>query len=367
MCNNRIMKKLKKFEKEINKCSKCGLCQAVCPIFQVTGNECAVSKGKFVMLSGVLKGDLNLNENMTSYLDLCTKCNKCSNFCPAGINVCEILQTAKSEVFPSTKHYKLVNFLQSAKFFDTLIDILQEIAEPFRTKIICTHPTQKILYFKGCVNEAFPKRENALKKILTKAKIKLLERDFSCCGLPFFSSGNLERFEEVKEENTNVINMYNVDYILTDCASCENTLKSYKTINKTIINAETLISTLNFKFKFNKPQHVTFHKPCHLENTQFLNAVLNKCENVEFTEIPDSCCGLAGEFALKNFKISNKLANKRAKEIIDSGAKIILTSCPACTIGLKKALWQNFKFNIKVMNIIDFLSKADEIEYTPNP
>ena len=45
------MKKLKDFEKEINKCSKCGLCQQACPIFQITGNECAVSKGKFTILS----------------------------------------------------------------------------------------------------------------------------------------------------------------------------------------------------------------------------------------------------------------------------------------------------------------------------
>ena len=45
------MKKLKDFEKEINKCSKCGLCQSSCPVYHATGNECAVSKGKFVLLS----------------------------------------------------------------------------------------------------------------------------------------------------------------------------------------------------------------------------------------------------------------------------------------------------------------------------
>jgi len=44
------MDKLKDFETELNKCSKCGLCQAVCPIFKITQNDCTVSKGKFIML-----------------------------------------------------------------------------------------------------------------------------------------------------------------------------------------------------------------------------------------------------------------------------------------------------------------------------
>ena len=76
------MKKLSDFKDEISKCSKCGLCQSVCPIYKLTGNDCAVSRGKFVMLDGVLKGDLKLNKNINKYLDLCLKCDKCSNFCP---------------------------------------------------------------------------------------------------------------------------------------------------------------------------------------------------------------------------------------------------------------------------------------------
>ena len=53
------MRQFSDFKDDINKCSKCGLCQGVCPIYKETGNECAVSRGKFVMLDGVLKGDLN--------------------------------------------------------------------------------------------------------------------------------------------------------------------------------------------------------------------------------------------------------------------------------------------------------------------
>ena len=39
-----------------------------------------------------------------------------------------------------------------------------------------------------------------------KKAFELIEKDFGCCGLPFLSSGNLERFEEAKEHNLKLLN-----------------------------------------------------------------------------------------------------------------------------------------------------------------
>lgn len=349
------MKKLKDFEKEINKCSKCGLCQSSCPVYHATGNECAVSKGKFVMLSGVLKGDLKLSDKINSYLDLCLNCDKCSKFCPAGINVCEILQTAKYEYISNKKFFKIIKLFHCA--LEKFINLANRISEPFRVKSL--QSKRAILYFKGCANKIYPRTENSLKKLLNKAGIELVDADFSCCGLPFFSSGDLEKYEEVKARNTELINQSTAEYILTDCASCESTIKRYGTINKKFINAETLIAELGLKFKFKKKQKITFHRPCHIENTNFLEKILQACENVEFIEIPESCCGLAGEFIFKKPRIAAMLMKKRASEIKNSGADIVLTSCPACVIGLKTAL---FGTKIKIMNMLDFLSNAEIIK-----
>ncbi len=349
------MKKLKDFEKEINKCSKCGLCQSSCPVYHATGNECAVSKGKFVMLSGVLKGDLKLSDKINSYLDLCLNCDKCSKFCPAGINVCEILQTAKYEYISNKKFFKIIKLFHCA--LEKFINLANRISEPFRVKSL--QSKRAILYFKGCANKIYPRTENSLKKLLNKAGIELVDADFSCCGLPFFSSGDLEKYEEAKALNTELINQSTAEYILTDCASCESTIKRYGTINKKFINAETLIAELGLKFKFKKKQKITFHRPCHIEDTDFLEKILQACENVEFIEIPESCCGLAGEFIFKKPRIAAMLMKKRASEIKNSGADIVLTSCPACVIGLKTAL---FGTKIKIMNMLDFLSNAEIIK-----
>ena len=187
--------------------------------------------------------------------------------------------------------------------------------------------------------------------------MEIIEKDFDCCGLPLLSSGNLERFEEVKQHNLKMFDC-DFDYILTDCASCESTLKKY--VDAKFINIGELIVMLNIKFRFKKPVTVTFHKPCHLENDDFLKPLIDNCENVEYIEMKDydECCGFAGEFALKNNKISRLIAKNKAANIINSNAKYVITSCPGCELGLQQGL-AGITGRPKVLSLTDFLSKAE--------
>ena len=101
------MKRLVDFKEDIHKCSKCGLCQAECPIYQITGNDCTVSRGHFSMLQGVINGELKLSKTINRYLDLCLKCGACSKFCPSGIDVVDAIIAAKSEYFKTQPFEKI--------------------------------------------------------------------------------------------------------------------------------------------------------------------------------------------------------------------------------------------------------------------
>lgn len=382
------MKKLEDFADDINKCSKCGLCQSVCPVYKITGNDCAVSRGKFVMLDGVLKGDLKLNKNIEKYLDMCLKCGKCKDFCPSNIDVCEIFNTAKYECAKNTIQGKFEKFFESKLVFGTFMKFMKIFRRINSAASISGNRGEgciKLLYFKGCVNNVYPKTERALKKIFSNLNVEIIERDFDCCGLPFLSSGNMERFEEVKKYNLALMDS-DFDYILTDCASCESTLKGY--FNSThaplttedkkasferavarsdggfsFVNAAEFLAGQNIKFKFKKPVKVTFHKPCHLENDEFLKPLLQKCENVEYIEAEDydECCGFAGEFALKNHKISKAISVKKADNIAKTNADIVLTTCPACILGIKQGFLFSGKKSPKIMNIMEFLADSQII------
>lgn len=382
------MKKLEDFADDINKCSKCGLCQSVCPVYKITGNDCAVSRGKFVMLDGVLKGDLKLNKNIEKYLDMCLKCGKCKNFCPSNIDVCEIFNTAKYECAKNTIQGKFEKFFESKLVFGTFMKFMKIFRRINSAASISGNRGEgciKLLYFKGCVNNVYPKTERALKKIFSNLNVEIIERDFDCCGLPFLSSGNMERFEEVKKYNLALMDS-DFDYILTDCASCESTLKGY--FNSThaplttedkkasferavarsdggfsFVNAAEFLAGQNIKFKFKKPVKVTFHKPCHLENDDFLKPLLQKCENVEYIEAEDydECCGFAGEFAIKNHKISKNISVKKANNIAKTNADIVLTTCPACILGIKQGFLFSGKKSPKIMNIMEFFADSQII------
>lgn len=362
------MKTLKDFESELNKCSKCGLCESVCPLYKISPNDCVASKGKFIMLHGVTKGDLELSKNINNYLDMCLKCGKCNAFCPSGIDVCQIVNVAKYEYMKSTFVSKIINFLEGRLIFSNIIKLGAIISKPFRPKKrIIDNPTMKVVYFKGCINQVCPRNDIYLNKIFKDLPIQVLEPDFECCGLPFLSEGNLERFLEVAKSNIAKLDV-DYDYIVTDCASCESTLLDYKNYVESPIKTEKsvnwgdLIALKGLKFKFKKPVKVTFHKPCHLKNDAFLERIMANCENVEYVKMDgyDDCCGFAGSFGIKNHKFTSKLAKLKGENIKSTKADYVITTCPVCLLGLNEAVMLSGS-KTKVVSLLEFLAKADEI------
>ena len=363
------MKRLKDFESDLNKCSKCGLCQSACPLFELTQNECVVSKGKFIMLHGVAIGNLKLSKNINKYLDMCLKCGKCNNFCPSGIDVCQILSVAKHEYMKNTFFGKCINIAFSKTFFGSFIKLGEIISKPFRKKRK-TPNTQKVIYFKGCINKICPRTDNYINKIFKNYPIEIVEPNFECCGLPFLSEGNLERFEQVANHNLKLL-QEDYDYLVTDCASCASTISDYSkyvqdtqaVIEEKSINWGNIIALKNIKFKFKKPITVTFHKPCHLKNDYFLTKILENCENVNYVEMEnyDNCCGFAGSFGIKNRNLSMKLSEKKAQNIAKTNANFVITTCPSCILGLKQGLF-SIKNKTKVVSLLEFLASADSIE-----
>lgn len=358
------MKRLEDYADDINKCSKCGLCQSVCPVYKITGNDCAVSKGKFVMLEGVLKGDLELTKTINKYLEMCLKCGKCTAFCPSGIDVCEIFQTAKAQYLEKSLEGKFVDFWQSEILFDNLIKICQNFHRVPGSPTP-QNPVKTFLFFNGCMNNVNPASERAIKKIFASLPYALLENSsLKCCGVPFLSAGNLDRYENVMGHNTSIINSSECDAILTDCASCFSALSKYNSLNKPIMDFSEFAAQENIHFKFKNKLRVTFHKPCHYDNYEAVKQIFLNCENIEYLEMPDfdECCGFSGQFAITNRKLSLQLSRNKIKNALAVSPDVILTSCPACILGLKQGMYAEKGINFsspKIMNITEFLAAAD--------
>lgn len=417
------MKKLNDFKEEIHKCSKCGLCQSVCPVYEQTGNDCTVSRGKFIMLNGIVKGDLKLNKNINKYLDMCLKCNACKNFCPSGIDARKIFTATKSDYFNACPNSYFIKVFHSKVIFKTFLNLVKFATNTYRglridklvkifypilyklgwigKKVILAnefvakashlpftihHPPKQqivqkqieVLYFKGCVNEYInPKTKIATENILSKLGVEIMPVNFDCCGVPFLSSGNTEQFKKQAEFNISQI-PDDFAYFLTDCASCQNAffeyeqyikdeklLEKFKKINEKSLNVVDFILENITSIEFDKKTTFTFHKPCHMEDISLINTLISKSKNLEYIQMEefDKCCGFAGEFAIKNPKLSEKISTKKIKNATKTKADYILTSCPACVLGLTQGLVETKEINSKsLMNIVEFISQADKIK-----
>lgn len=369
LCYDEDMNSLNDYKKELDKCSKCGQCQNACPVYKITRNDCAVSRGKFIMLHGVAVGDLKMSKNINKYLDMCLKCGKCNDFCPAGIDAVQIINCAKYEYSKGKFSGAIINFLQSRLIFSSFVKLGKILSRPFRKRFQNKKNTLKVMYFKGCVNEVFPQNGNYLYKIFNNSDIEIITPDFDCCGLPFLSEGNFKRFKQAYGKNIKYLQS-DYDYLVTDCASCEDTLLSYNKYFNSKINPQNtlnwgdIIASKNLRFDFKKPVKVTFHKPCHLKNDDFFEKIISRCKNVEYVKCEDydNCCGLAGSFTLKNRDLSKEISKQKALNIQNTNADYVITSCPACILGLKQGLMLIKNKKVKVVSLLEFLAKADVIK-----
>ncbi|MDQ1333440.1 MAG: glycolate oxidase iron-sulfur subunit, partial [Thermodesulfobacteriota bacterium] len=62
----------KEFREQILRCSRCGFCQAVCPVFGATLRPALNARGKMLILKEVMDGKLDLNDELIETLFQCT-------------------------------------------------------------------------------------------------------------------------------------------------------------------------------------------------------------------------------------------------------------------------------------------------------
>lgn len=344
---DKYSKTLSDYKEELHRCSKCGLCQAVCPLYKLTGNECSVSRGQFIMLNGVVKGDLKLNKNINKYLDLCLKCNKCSEFCPSEIDVVDILLCAKHQYFKNSLSGKIYAFLESKLVFNTFLRIIKTITRIFNSKYKSKQFDTKAVYFGGCISSLRPDVDNYVTKLLNSMDIERLDVEFDCCGMPFLTTGNINRFVAQIEENLSKL-PDEFEYLITDCASCAWAWQNYykyvdsdelkeKLSKIKFVSLYDLIEKNDLEFVAKKYTELSYHKPCHETSSDSIEKIISNIGNTNYVELDnkDSCCGFASLEHPQTIPVNLGIMKSKRETIIKNKACYILTSCVGCLINLR--------------------------------
>jgi glycolate oxidase iron-sulfur subunit len=85
-----LIKLMKELEYQVARCVCCGMCQAVCPLFEQTGRESDAACGKLALLDGLMQEMIKNPKGVPDRLDRCLLCGSCAAKCPSGVSVLEI-------------------------------------------------------------------------------------------------------------------------------------------------------------------------------------------------------------------------------------------------------------------------------------
>ncbi len=221
----------------------------------------------------------------------------------------------------------------------------------------------RVGYFVGCGADIMcPEAANATLGVLRRVgrTVEVLEN--CCCGLPPLTYGDRPAARGLAEKNLDLLIEDQFDLIVTDCSSCASFLKKYPALfdenDPRHAAATTFAATVRDLSEVVGPTAdvplpaagekliVTYHDPCHASRGQGLvdqpREILRSIAGLEYRELPEAdwCCGGAGSYALTHYDLSRKVLDRKIDNVQSTGAKVLVTSCPACIIHLTYGIRQ---------------------------
>lgn len=266
----RLVTLLQDLQEQLAVCNRCGLCQAVCPLFAATGREADVARGKLALLNGLAQNLLQNPRGVLDRLQRCLLCGACAANCPSGVRVTETFLRARAilagylGLSPLQKAI-FRGLLAQPRFFHRLLslgakcqgfflkpadELLGSSCARFLSPLLSTRHVRSLAarpfhqqvpsfrataapgrptaaFFVGClVDKFFPEVGQAVLTVLQQHGVGLvLPADQGCCGIPALSAGDLTAFSRLVRHHLRHWQAQPWDYLITACATCTATIK----------------------------------------------------------------------------------------------------------------------------------------------
>lgn len=88
-------KNSEKWRHKLNVCIRCGYCYEHCHLFKVSGWETDATRGKLMMIFGMLEGQIEPSEFIAEKMFECFMCKRCDATCSAKVEITDILRDAR--------------------------------------------------------------------------------------------------------------------------------------------------------------------------------------------------------------------------------------------------------------------------------
>ena len=204
-----------------------------------------------------------------------------------------------------------------------------------------------------------------------------LAEEEPCCGAPLFQAGLQDNFAVNARQAYQKLKSSGVKKIIGIVPYCTHALARLfpRFVDGYDLEVRHFLEVVaaeipSRKLRFPRKVKVTYHDPCQL--VRFLKLVeeprriLKAIENITLVETDwthgewATCCGGGGGFEAVFPELSQMLAVNRARELLETGAEIIVTHCPGCIIQLKDGLRQLKVEGIEVLDLSQVIAMAME-------
>lgn len=324
-----LARDVRALEDELAVCTRCGMCQANCPLFARTRKEADVSRGKLVLINGLIDQMFDDAKGVNERLARCLLCGSCAHGCPSSVNTIEIFLKARTIIarylgLSFSKKIIFKKLLSSPETFNSIMGMVASfqkiffkkeanvqgtscarIASPLlrhrhmvSLKTTAFHQTLsnkdcridgkgvKVAFFVGClIDKAFPNIAHSVVEVLTHFNAQIfIPSHQGCCGIPALASGDMETFETLVRRHVDLFSKEKFDYLVTACATCSSTIiKLWPSLLKDNIllqGIEALAEkTVDISWLMEKrfdlfsaisktrqeKKCITYHDPCHLK------------------------------------------------------------------------------------------------------
>ena len=221
-------------------CMKCGFCQAFCPVFDTTGKEGDVTRGKIALVENLAHLIIQDPEAVNEKLSRCLLCGGCQFSCPSGVPTLEIFMEARAIVtaylgLSPVKKAIFRKLLPNPRVVDTLLRagspfqklLLKDEQNPQKTAcapllkslfgdrhmpLLADKPLRfkvgkvdrpagksglRVAFFPGCMGDKiYTGVSEACLKVFEHHGVGVfLSDNFACCGIPALVSGDREGVE----------------------------------------------------------------------------------------------------------------------------------------------------------------------------
>lgn len=402
-------------------CMRCGFCLPSCPTYLHMGqDETHSPRGRIALMRAVREGLIEWDSSVNQSFDLCLGCRACEPACPAGVQYGTLIEQTREavqslkkpgiieknirkiafdnlfveqkkmgkavslvKVYQKSGLQKAVRTIGFLNLFPKHLKSIEAALPPIEKPVtalrrVHTSPL-KVAFFTGCLMDTLYKETNEK----TIALLKMLGIEVTipegqkCCGALHGHSGELRRGLKNIEQNIEVFDSDDFDYIVNNAGGCGAFLKEYekhlsseegKRFSKKIIDISSLLikggllEWLQALPKRKIKAVVTYQDSCHLRNVNQVitepRVILNTLPGIVYKELPKAeiCCGSAGIYNLLQPQLASEILETKMQYVKEINPAIIVTANPGCLLQMQAGIYrENLQQSMQAMHIVDLL------------